>query len=582
MKKIKCLIVTVITICLFGIMDVNALVVSTLDAYKNAIAQNSVESEIKLGADLNVNGLNGAGDEDRIIVNRNIVIDLNGNTITTGDYATITVFYYGNYTLTIKDSSDAKTGNIHSICDFNVCSTAPIVLLNTNNCDPEISTCDSKLVLEDITINTSNSPRNPNGRYQYLINVSTPDNASKYNIEMSNVKINNEVQALQLFAHNFDYNSISPILNLDIKTIEGNNIKYINESSEYKVSDILDPTKSELLIDGNVITDPEMKISNYNVRAGFIIREKSIADIDFDDVQYGYSSVNAKPITIKNNSLTSKQIKSVIVSDANKFIISGSTEPVIASGGIDNTSFAIKPVEGLNAGSHVATITVTDMDDNTYTAKAVFTVNKADIMPSVSIDGWFYNDVASTPKLTGNNGNGNVTYEYKIQGSSDTSYSTTVPTTVGYYTLRATIASSANYNNGVATVNFIIKYKVIEGDGQKHTIGKNNDAVFKINADKSLFKSAYLNDKELNTDFYSITEGSTIVTLKQDFLNNLLSGTYNLKLTFTDGGQANTTFVIEEKNPDTSDPIIMSIIQGGISLLGLITIGTYTKKKRYN
>ena len=78
-------------------------------------------------------------------------------------------------------------------------------------------------------------------------------------------------------------------------------------------------------------------------------------------------------------------MKSVAVDDTSKFTVTGSTQPTITSKDTDNTSFTIQPVDGLNAGTHTATITVTDMADNTYTATVSFTVEPKDITSTLVI-----------------------------------------------------------------------------------------------------------------------------------------------------------------------------------------------------
>lgn len=110
------------------------------------------------------------------------------------------------------------------------------------------------------------------------------------------------------------------------------------------------------------------------------------------------------------------------------------------------------------------------------------------------------------------------------------------------------------------------------------------DVVCNHVANKDLFIKVYLNNDELNSEFYTITSESTIITIKQSFLNNLLPGTYNLKATFNDGGEANTTFVITnaETNPKTKDNILYSILLGSISLIGLLSVSRYLKKAKYN
>ena len=87
------------------------------------------------------------------------------------------------------------------------------------------------------------------------------------------------------------------------------------------------------------------------------------------------------------------------------------------------------------------------------------TIAKADIQnPSVEINGWTYGSTASTPApgTNSNPGNGTVTYEYKVKGADDATYTTTVPTNAGTYTVKATISATTNYNGATATKDFTI------------------------------------------------------------------------------------------------------------------------------
>ena len=86
-----------------------------------------------------------------------------------------------------------------------------------------------------------------------------------------------------------------------------------------------------------------------------------------------------------------------------------------------------------------------------------YTIEKADINPEVSIADWTYGDEASKPTITGNSGNGNVTYRYKVKDADDGTYSETVPTTAGSYTIQATVEETSNYNGATCTKDFTIK-----------------------------------------------------------------------------------------------------------------------------
>ena len=76
------------------------------------------------------------------------------------------------------------------------------------------------------------------------------------------------------------------------------------------------------------------------------------------------------------------------------------------------------------------------------------TIGKGAINPTVDIEGWTHGEEPKTPTVTGNTGNGAVTYEYKAKGADDNTYTTTVPTDAGEYTVRATIADTKSYSGG--------------------------------------------------------------------------------------------------------------------------------------
>ena len=111
-----------------------------------------------------------------------------------------------------------------------------------------------------------------------------------------------------------------------------------------------------------------------------------------------------------------------------------------------------------NAGEYTVTATIaqTANYNGATTATADFTINRANISPSVSMSGWTYGGAASDPSVSGNSGNGTVTYAYKVKDAADGTYTTTKPTNAGSYTVRATIAQTANYNGGTATKDFTI------------------------------------------------------------------------------------------------------------------------------
>ena len=111
-----------------------------------------------------------------------------------------------------------------------------------------------------------------------------------------------------------------------------------------------------------------------------------------------------------------------------------------------------------NAGDYVVKVSVAE--SNNYAAgeaTAEFSISKAELTnASVSLEGWTYGDAANTPAVTGNLGNGTVTYTYANAAAPSLNYTQDVPTNAGNYSVKATIAATDNYLGKEVTNTFDI------------------------------------------------------------------------------------------------------------------------------
>lgn len=92
-------------------------------------------------------------------------------------------------------------------------------------------------------------------------------------------------------------------------------------------------------------------------------------------------------------------------------------------------------------------------------------------------------------------------------------------------------------------------YDVIEGKNQEIIEGQ--EATFRIDADFSLFENGgevYIDDILVGSENYIAKSGSTIITFMKEYMNTLAMGEHLLKVTFTDGGVAETKFTITREN----------------------------------
>ena len=98
--------------------------------------------------------------------------------------------------------------------------------------------------------------------------------------------------------------------------------------------------------------------------------------------------------------------------------------------------------------------------------------------------------------------------------------------------------------------------EIIEGEGQSITEGELKELIFRSNAAFSDFIRVELDGEILDEKNYTVKEGSTIVTLKADYVATLSVGKHTIGIVSTNG-TATTTFTVKAKTAvdnDTDSP----------------------------
>ena len=205
---------------------------------------------------------------------------------------------------------------------------------------------------------------------------------------------------------------------------------------------------------------------------------------------------------------------------------------------VTSANYTVAYTNNVNAATpndqNPPTVTVTGKGTYTGSTSATFTIGKADITLTVSIDNWVYGEAAKAPVLTGNTGNGTVTYEYKVKNADDNTYTTNEPTDKGEYTLKATVDATPNYNGGSATTNFQITSQVV------------------ANATVTLETTNYTYDGQAKTPAVTqVTIGQTVVPATDydvTYSNNTNAGEATVTVEFKNNysGSASTKFTIAQ------------------------------------
>lgn len=98
-----------------------------------------------------------------------------------------------------------------------------------------------------------------------------------------------------------------------------------------------------------------------------------------------------------------------------------------------------------------------------------------------------------------------------------------------------------------------VAYDIIKGDGSEWTEGSNKTLSFTANGAVSRLLGIEINGKTVDPKHYEVKAGSTIVTLKQDYLDTLEAGKYTITFLYTNG-ETEGTFIVEAVEEETVPP----------------------------
>lgn len=131
--------------------------------------------------------------------------------------------------------------------------------------------------------------------------------------------------------------------------------------------------------------------------------------------------------------------------------------------------------------------------------------------------------------------------------------------------------------------------EIIKGKGQSMVAGEKKALSFTSNAAFGDFIRVELDGKTLDEKYYTVKEGSTVVTLKADYVATLSVGEHTIGIVSTNG-TATTTFTVKAKtavdndtdSPQTGDNSNMAlwIALLAASVFGLAGTAVYSKRKR--
>ena len=459
----------------------NVLVTDATD-FINAVNKTNAEDSadlIKLQNNINM----GENDELNWHIYKDTILDLNGNTLTLVNDKSINLIYHDNATLKITDSSKGKTGKIYKK------KNNEIFYFFTVQENDATKKHDIAVLVDGIKIEREKQPEKPStifkGKSNYKLTVrNTTLNGLTYLLRSDdNVRVDLSIETIKLYTYSGQSMAVmarNSNNEFEKEMLIGNVIPDDSEFLYYNIND------KQVVADRNrLISEPLVERYDDDKTRSIIVRKKTrfdVSDISLNEI-YGYTeATDVKEIPIYNSGAADLQIKNVSVDNAN-FIVEGTGTPTVTVGAT-NTDFKIKAKKGLNVGEYSANITVTDINDNTYTSKVTLKVDKKEITDiDISIDSWTYGEEPKMPvinygsTLTKNDGG----IEYAFEGSANWSWMP--PVLAGKYKMKFKLTNDAN-EKYIIPENNIVNFEIYKNNTEIKIITKSNSWVYDGNEHK--------------------------------------------------------------------------------------------------
>ena len=97
-------------------------------------------------------------------------------------------------------------------------------------------------------------------------------------------------------------------------------------------------------------------------------------------------------------------------------------------------------------------------------------------------------------------------------------------------------------------------YSVIEGANSSWTMNTDGTLTFRANGDFSKFTGVKVDDTLIDANNYTAASGSTVITLKADYLKTLPGGTHKLTVVYTDG-ECSTNYEVKKATSEQTESI---------------------------
>ena len=209
----------------------------------------------------------------------------------------------------------------------------------------------------------------------------------------------------------------------------------------------------------------------------------------------------------------------------------------------EGTNYRAKEIQAGTLNIDKADLTVEDVTEFfEYTKTGAQTINIANLVPGARSYalGTAVGDIGVLSEAITIDATGLIEFALSKLTTANIDNKVIVPVTI----------TSENYNDVSANVNIYIspEYRIIDGAGSSWTQNTTGTVVIRGNGECNRFRAVKVDGKVIDPANYDKKEGSTIITLKAEYLKTLATGSHTFAIVW-DNGIAGTNFTVVANTP---------------------------------
>ena len=339
-------------------------------------------------------------------------------------------------------------------------------------------------------------------------------------------------------------------------TVEG---KTLTAGKEYAVEYVnnLVPGTGTVIVRGIATVSDTLGYTG-EIRKDFTIRPITEEEYPLVEIKAGDVTINGKQFPYTGKPIEPEITVTVdgkVLTEGKDYSLKYENNVEVGSGVAIVSGIATATEFGGYTGEVQVRFTIVPMTEETY---PLVEIKGTDV--SIAGTKFPYTGKAIEPKITVTVGGKVLTAgkDYSLKYVNNVNVGTATAIVSGI----ATATEFGGYT-GEVKIDFTIEeapkapeYKITKGSGAKWYQESTKNLTFTANGDYADFIGVSIDGKRLEDSYYSVKEGSTVVTLKNSFLKKLDLGKYTITIHFTDGEAEGTFKVVDgldTTNPSTGD-----------------------------